>query len=34
MRVVHGLQRDTRVIAVKVAVLHEILDGVDDLDIS
>lgn len=29
--VVHGLERDTGVIAVEVAVLDEILDGVDDL---
>jgi hypothetical protein len=29
--VVHGLERDSRVIAVEVAVLHEILDGIDDL---
>lgn len=32
MGVVHGLKGDTRVIAVEVAVLHEIFDGVDDLD--
>jgi hypothetical protein len=31
--VVHGLERDTRVIAVEVAVLHEVLDGIDDLDV-
>lgn len=31
VRVVHGLQRDARVIAVKVAVLDEVLDGIDDL---
>jgi hypothetical protein len=31
MGVVHGLQRDTRVIAVEVAVLDEVLDGIDDL---
>lgn len=31
VRVVHGLQRDARVIAVEVAVLDEVLDGVDDL---
>lgn len=31
VRVVHGLQGDARVIAVKVAVLDEILDGVDNL---
>lgn len=30
--VVHGLERDAGVIAVEVAVLDEILDGVDDLD--
>jgi hypothetical protein len=29
--VVHGLERDAGVIAVEVAVLHEILDGIDDL---
>lgn len=29
--VVHGLERDTGVIAIEVAVLHEVLDGVDDL---
>ena len=34
VRVVHGLQRDTRVIAVEVAVLHEVLDGVDDLGVG
>jgi hypothetical protein len=31
VRVVHGLQRDARVVAVEVAVLHQVLDGVDDL---
>ena len=31
VRVVHGLERDTRVIAVEVAVLYEVLDGIDDL---
>lgn len=31
MAVVHGLQGDAAVIAVKVAVLHQILDGVDNL---
>lgn len=30
--VVHGLQRDTAVIAVEIAVLDEILDGVDHLE--
>lgn len=30
--VVHGLERDTGVIAVEVTVLDEVLDGVDDLD--
>lgn len=30
--VVHGLEGDARVIAVEVAVLYEVLDGVDDLD--
>ena len=29
--VVHGLERDTGVIAIEVTVLHEVLDGVDDL---
>lgn len=29
--VVHGLERNAGVIAVEVAVLHEVLDGVDDL---
>jgi hypothetical protein len=29
--VVHGLERDSGVIAVEVAVLHKILDGIDDL---
>ena len=31
--VVHGLERNTGVIAVEVAVLDEVLDGVDDLDV-
>ena len=31
MGVVHGLERDARVIAIEVAVLHEVLDSVDDL---
>jgi hypothetical protein len=31
VRVVHGLQGDAGVIAVKVAVLDEILDGIDNL---
>lgn len=31
VRVVHGLERDAGVIAVEVAVLHEIFDGIDDL---
>lgn len=31
VRVVHGLQRDARVIAVEVAVLHQVLDGIDNL---
>ena len=31
VRVVHGLQRDARVVAVEVAVLHEVFDRVDDL---
>ena len=34
VRVVHGLQRDARVIAVEVAVLNEILDGLDNLFLS
>jgi hypothetical protein len=29
--VVHGLQRNTRVIAVEIAVLDKVLDGVDNL---
>ena len=31
MGVVHGLEGNTGVIAVEVAVLHEVLDGIDDL---
>jgi hypothetical protein len=31
VRVVHGLEGDTGVIAVEVAVLDKVLDGVDDL---
>jgi hypothetical protein len=31
MRVVHGLEGEARVIAVEVAVLDEVLDGIDDL---
>lgn len=31
MGVVHGLEGDTRVITVEVAVLNQVLDGVDDL---
>ena len=31
MGVVHGLKSDPGVIAVEVAVLHEIFDGFDDL---
>lgn len=31
VRVVHGLQGNARVIAVEVAVLDQVLDGVDDL---
>lgn len=31
MRVVHGLKGDAGVIAVEVAVLDQVLDGVDDL---
>ena len=34
VRVVHGLQGDSGVIAVEVAVLHEILDGVGDLQFT
>lgn len=34
VRVVHGLEGDARVIAVKVAVLDEVLDGVNDLRCS
>lgn len=33
VRVVHSLERDTRVIAVEVAVLDQVLDGVDHLRI-
>lgn len=33
MRVVHGLEGDAGVIAVEVAVLNEVLDGIDDLEI-
>ena len=33
MGVVHGLKGDAGVIAVEVAVLDEVLDGVDDLDV-
>ena len=32
MRVIHGLKGDTGVIAVEVAVLHQVFDGVDDLE--
>jgi hypothetical protein len=31
VRVVHGLEGDSGVIAVEVAVLDKVLDGVDDL---
>lgn len=31
VRVVHGLERDARVIAIKVAVLDKVFDGVDNL---
>lgn len=31
VRVVHGLEGDPRVIAVEVAILNQVLDGVDDL---
>jgi hypothetical protein len=34
VRVVHRLQRDSRVIAVEVAILDQVLDGIDDLDIT
>jgi hypothetical protein len=34
MRVVHGLESDTGVIAVEVAVLDQILDCIDDLLVS
>jgi hypothetical protein len=30
MRVVHGLERDARVGAVKVGICHEFLDGIED----
>lgn len=32
MGVVHGLEGDAGVIAVEIAVLHEVLDGIDDLN--
>jgi len=32
VRIVHGLEGDTGVIAVEVAVLHEVLDSIDDLE--
>jgi hypothetical protein len=32
VRVVHRLQRNSRIIAVKVAILDQVLDGIDDLD--
>lgn len=31
MRVVHSLEGDSRVIAIEVAVLYEVLDGIDNL---
>ena len=31
MGVIHGLEGDAGVIAVEIAVLHEVLDGIDDL---
>ena len=31
VRVVHGLQRDARVVAIEVAFLYEVLDGIDNL---
>ena len=34
MGVIHGLEGDAGVIAVKVAVLDEVLDGIDDLKIE
>jgi hypothetical protein len=32
MGIVHGLQRDTGIIAVKVAILDKVFDGIDNLD--
>lgn len=32
MGVVHSLKGDSGIIAVEIAVLHEILDGIDNLD--
>ena len=34
MGVVHGLESDTGVITIEVAVLNEIFDGIDDLELS
>ena len=31
MGIIHGLEGDSRVIAVEIAVLHEIFDSIDDL---
>jgi hypothetical protein len=31
MAVVHGLQRNAAIIAIEVAILHEVLDGIDNL---
>ena len=31
MGIIHGLQRDSRVIAVKVAVLYKVFDRIDNL---
>ena len=33
MGVVHGLQGDARVVAVEVAVLDQVFDGIDDLEV-
>ena len=34
MGVVHGLEGDSRIIAIKVAVLHEVFDSIDNLELS
>ena len=31
MGVVHGLESDTRVVAVEIAILNQVLDGIDNL---